>query len=95
MSNLKLNEIVNTVDTINEKIFDILEKECKEYFSAGLTVSTDTYVIIVEFMGNRIWNSDDDERVETSDDVYEPLYNFLVRKIKYICKSMNLVQKKI
>lgn len=96
MSSLKLNEIVDTVEDINEKIFDILEKKYKgSYFSSGLTVSTDTYVIIVEFMGNQIWNSDDDEREEISEEVYESLYTYLVRKIKEICKALNLVNKNL
>ena len=54
---LKIEQIVDIICKIEQEIYD--QTEC-EYFN--VTVFSNGFVEIVEFLGIQIWNSDDDTR---------------------------------
>ena len=76
---MDISQIEDIVGGLNQDIYEQIE--CDYTY---LEVSSNSYCIVIEFLGEQIWSSEDDERefVDEENDVYESLYGFLVRKIK-------------
>lgn len=69
-------EIINAVRILNAEIYDNTKIE---YITFG--VRTDGLTFCVDFLGNRIWSDDDDDRhYDEESDEHEPLLNFLRRQ---------------
>lgn len=89
------NEIIETVYDLNCQIADAIEREYSEYYLFHLSITTDGFSTIVEYLGFTIWSSDDDERQEIEEDVYEPLEVFLKRKINEIYNAYSIMVKSL
>ena len=72
---MSLNEIGDVIWLLNGEVYD----QCgvtEAYFE----VCSDGDVILVHFCGQKLWNSDDDGRLDAGDDVKEPLGIYLRRE---------------
>lgn len=88
---MDIKEITDIVFDINNEIYDVIGETYSEYYLFNLTAQTDGYLTIVKYLGFCIWNDDDDEREEITEDVYEPLEVFLKRKMKEIHAAHNVM----
>lgn len=70
-------ELVNAVNNIEFDIYD--QTDGVEYFN--ITLKTNGYVDIIEFLGVQVWNSEDDMRNYDDKGEYEPLEQYLRREI--------------
>ena len=78
------NEVLEVVYKINQEMYEIVGDRYYDHYNFDLQFRTDGYSDIVVFLGQTIWGSDEDYRVEIAEDEYEPLENFLKREIKNI-----------
>jgi hypothetical protein len=79
---MKTEEVLVVVQKINEKITEMFGEFSEPYY---LDFCSNGYNSCVKFLGNRLWNSCDDERSFYIDkDDYQPLEEFLIREIKKI-----------
>ncbi len=82
-------EIIDIISKLNMEIWEAIGLEYEgavfEYKSVG-------YTSLVEFLGNRIWFEDEDEREFQGDlDDYEPLEPYLRREAKKVIESLNKI----
>jgi hypothetical protein len=89
-SRMILSEIVEVFDTVsqlNEEYYAATEN----YEMFPYEIQSDSYTILVLFMGQTIWNSEDDSRkyVDEECSEYEPLRDFLIRESKKITGVLN------
>lgn len=73
------NEIVKSVNTVNDYIKNTLGEEIAQSFSA--TIESDGRIHNIKFMDIIIWSSSADNRVVLNIDDKEMLYDYLVVKI--------------
>jgi len=80
---ISLNNINDFIKEINYELYEQTESDeiLVELRSIG-------DIIIIEFLGVRIWNSEDDERDEIYEDVYEELEPYVKNKINEIVKTI-------
>lgn len=78
----ELEEAMKAVSNVNEDIFSANKFLDKGY---DLILKATGFIIIVEFVGVQIWNSDNDERELDEHDEYEPLEPYLRNQIQKIC----------
>jgi len=77
-------EAINAVRRINEEIYDQIEED--EGFQ--LEFLTNGFCSGIKFLGDIIWNEDDNERkYDEEEDEYEPMEGFLRRQINEILKK--------
>lgn len=89
---MELNEIVENIENINEKILNVFEKDECCIFPL-LSVSTDGNIIWIEWAGETIWDSDSDPREfieETQKE--EPLDIFLKREMIKVLEKMKSIK---
>lgn len=90
-----MNNFEIIIGELNDHIMDASENEDCPL----IEFTTNTYSETIEFMGIRIWSSDDEERewIEDTND-YEPMDKYLMKKINGIIESIqkikfNIVEK--
>ncbi|MFA7287398.1 MAG: hypothetical protein WC055_00815 [Melioribacteraceae bacterium] len=88
---MNIKEITDIVFDINNEIYDAIGETYPDYYLFELSVKTNGYSAIIEYLGFCIWSEDDDERKEIQEDIYEPLEVYLKRKIKEISSVANLI----
>lgn len=81
-----INKVIMAVLNINIKFYDSDNEKINDYLNEYgdlLMASTEGSCISVEFLGNHLWDSDNDER-EFNEEVndWEPIYPFLLKKVK-------------
>lgn len=87
-------EIIQIIEEINELAFDSVSQEyiymfCLEYITNGPAG-------LIEFMGETIWNNQDDMREWDDDkDDYEPLRDFLLRGMRNFLFQAQLLETKL
>ena len=89
----QLDWIINIVYDLNQEIFELFNEEDQAWDAMEYTIEMKTNgdVVVIKFLGQHIWNSEDDERQtneETED--YEHLDIFLRREIN---KLMNTIKR--
>ena len=82
-------EIQDAVDAFNEKAYELVEKEdeLSDWYNLfSLTYESDGNVFLIHYLGEMIWNSDNDERPykDKNEDELIPLYDFLTAETKKI-----------
>ena len=83
-----IEEIEDAVNNIDQ---DIFESTGCEYLN--ITVRSNGFIQIVDFVGIRIWNSEDDEREDINmDGDKEPIETFLRRRIKEELRKLLLIR---
>jgi hypothetical protein len=96
--NTLFKEAINAVEEINEKMFDQAEEGSScQYILLEMKTTGD--IIIIEFCGIQIWNSEEDER-EFHDSTnilppqpgsYEPIRTYLNRQINELVKYISKI----
>ncbi len=81
---LTISEIENIVNDLQCQIYD---NTGIEYYD--LTLLSNGFIVIIEFCGIQLWNSDDDERgwimdddIDSDEEFREGLKTFIIRRIK-------------
>jgi len=75
-------EAINAVRRINEEIHEQTEEKNGFCPLEGLEFNSNGFAFCVKFLGERIFCSEDDERIcDEKTDEYEPIENFLRRKV--------------
>ena len=96
-----MNEILNVVDNLNEKLWGINGDKnlnhCFSYIKSGyieaisLDLNFDDYHIEIQ-----MWNNDNDDRLFSEEtQQYEDLEEFIVKKYKNIVKEMKKLNKSL
>lgn len=88
--------VSDAVNSINGDLYEE-NKEMQELIEDGfgeVTVSSNGNVILVEFLGTMIWNSEDDERAyDAEEDTYtETVEDFLRKQIIEIVRVLSTVR---
>ena len=78
---------------IVRKLNDDIEESSESGFIPILAFETDGYNVCVVYLGDRIWNSEDDER-DIVDDKPEDLRTFLVEAINSNSASIGQIKLK-
>ncbi len=91
MSEVTLNDMEAMVRQLEFEIYE--QTEC-EYFNISLI--TNGLVIIIQFIGIEIWNSENDDREEFENDdktdcYYEDLEGFIRKRIMDEIKKLNKI----
>ena len=85
--NLYPEELLDSVNSINEDICDQCENE--EAF-LSLFIHTDGFCANVMWLGIYIWCSENDERIENEETgEYEPIEGFLRRQVKELLEKLS------
>lgn len=101
MSKDELFEIIDAVETINNRIYETINPDWydrhsqDDYNYPELNIQSNGCAAIITFMAVTIWSSEDDERefIEEKND-YEPFEPFLEKEIKKLLeKASKLVIK--
>lgn len=80
---ISLNSINDFIKEINYELYE--QTEADEILAEVRSIGD---IIIIEFLGVRLWNSEDDERDEIYEDVYEELEPYIKNKINEIVKTV-------
>jgi len=89
----KLNEAIDVVKKLRYYIWDKYPEGKETKFYVDLCVSYDGNVVLINYLGQAIWNSEDDERhFEEGKDWWEPLLPFIVNLINEIHAEMKVVK---
>lgn len=83
-----------TIDMINRMIIDINIElyEQTEHDEVVLELRSVGTMIVIDYLGIQIWNSDDDEREIIYEDIYEELEPYIIRKINKISRTLVNIQ---
>lgn len=87
MNEIEINEVLDAVNDINQVIYETNgEFNCNA--EEEVQITTNGTEVIITYLGQTIWFSDDDERIYHEDtDQYENMLTYLKRKcIKLIDK---------
>ncbi len=83
---MEIKEVIEVVDTLNNKIYELIYREDDEMVDSIGWVTFQYYEDegIIEFMGHPIWYSGEDERkyIDEELDIHEPLIDYVLREIK-------------
>lgn len=86
-----LQELNEIIEDINMEIFN---SNLSEDYYFGITLKTDGFAIVIDFLGCQIWSSEADERKyifvdgEETDNL-EPLEPYLIKQIAFIIDQVN------
>ena len=78
---LTIKRIEEVVTELNNIMFE--QHKHNEIYLEWSSIGNENYLI--KFLGIIIWHSEDDERLEVYEDVYEDLEVYLIRNIEKIC----------
>lgn len=94
----EIQEIIDAVDNINALLYDQLGPET----TAVLTYTYSTYAQWIEWNGEQIWSSEDDEREWEEKDYaangkcieagYEPMEPFLRKKVNQVIAEVKKIK---
>lgn len=82
-----LNNIGKIISHINDELYDQLEHD--EIYLEMISVG---HMTIIKFLGIQLWNSENDERQEIHEEIYEPLEQFLIDECNKIMITLAGVQ---
>ena len=86
-------ETIEAVERINEEIFEQIGDDHGFCPLEGLYFRTDGFGELVEFLGERIWCSEDDERnYDEEKDDFEPIEDFLRRTIMGMINTVGKIK---
>lgn len=75
----KRERYIDIVEGLNLELFDRCEDEL---VADAVTLNSNGYAVVIEFLGLTIWSEENDEReYDYETDTYEPLIPFLLKKI--------------
>ena len=96
---MNINEIAEIVDKLNTDIVETFYKnedtqKLYEEYSINVSLISNGDIVIIEFCGIHIWNSEDDERphIDEENDEKEPLLQYLQKEIETICNMFKLLE---
>lgn len=88
------DQIETDISNINDAVFHAMEGEDDGFRLLSLKSGSDGFIQWVEFCGEAIWESENDERAyDEATDEHEPLEPFLRRKMLEIADRMEKLAK--